>query len=133
MSLLPTKKYTRPQPQQEQQELKAHCNANVIDVLANEEMKLLKELEAIAEAKKREPNLTNRLNVVQNSLQSFYALEAAPPPVQEQQVECQEKRIRKAATKKTDKPTARSIAPKPTVSDTENIELVHDDFATFPE
>ena len=44
-----------------------------------------------------------------------------------------EKRIRKAATTKTVKPTPRSIAPEPTVSDTENINLVHDDFAAFPE
>ena len=107
--------------------------ATLIDVLEAEEYDLQGDLNRIEEAKSRERDLRLRLNVVQQSLQAFRALEAAPPPMQEQQVECQEKRIRKAATKKTDKPTARSIAPEPTVSDTENIALVHDDFATFPE
>jgi hypothetical protein len=43
------------------------------------------------------------------------------------------KNVRKAATRKTARPTQSSIAPEPTVSDTENIELVHDDFSTFPD
>ncbi|WP_346304682.1 hypothetical protein [Microcystis sp. M38BS1] len=105
-------------------------------MLEAEESHLINELLDIAEAKSREGYLRNRLNVVQNSLSAFRALEAAPEPVQEQQTPppvVTEKRIRKAVTKKSVTPTARGIAPELTVSDTENIALVHDDFATFPE
>jgi hypothetical protein len=135
MSLLTsTKRYTRPQTQQDLEVL-PQANTLII-VLEAEESHLINELLDIAEAKSREGHLRNRLNVVQNSLSAFRALEAAPEPVQEQQTPppvVTEKRIRKAATTKTVKPTPRSIAPEPTVSDTENINLVHDDFAAFPE
>ena len=133
MSLLQNKRYARSQPQQESE---PQPNT-VVDVLKAEETNLINAILDIEEAKSHEQHLRNRLNVVQNSLSAFRALEAAPEPVQEQQLEClpipQEKRVRKAATKKSATPTQRSIAPEPTVGDTENIELVHDDFATFPE
>jgi hypothetical protein len=133
MSLLQTnKKYSRPQPQPEAPSLHS---PNLVGVLENEAYNLLGELSEIEEAKSREHALRLRLNVVQQSLQAFRALEAAPEPVQEKQAPPPPvvKNVRKAATKKSATPTARSIAPEPTVSDTENIELVHDDFATFPE
>ena len=132
MSLLTsTKRYTRPQTQQDLEVL-PQANTLII-VLEAEESHLINELLDIAEAKSREGYLRNRLNVVQNSLSAFRALEAAPEPVQEASAPVvTEKRVRKAATKKTATPTQRSIAPEPTVSDTENIKLVHDDFATFP-
>ena len=133
MSLLQNKRYARSQPQQESE---PQPNT-VVDVLKAEEANLINAILDIEEAKSHEQHLRNRLNVVQNSLSAFRALEAAPEPVQEQQLEClpipQEKRVRKAATKKSVTPTQRSIAPESTVGDTENIELVHDDFATFPE
>jgi len=133
MSLLQNKRYARSQSQQESE---PQPNT-VVDVLKAEEANLINAILDIEEAKSHEQHLRNRLNVVQNSLSAFRALEAAPEPVQEQQLEClpipQEKRVRKAATKKSVTPTQRSIAPEPTVGDTENIELVHDDFATFPE
>jgi hypothetical protein len=67
-------------------------------------------------------------------LQAFRALEAASEPVQEQSAPAPiVKNVRKAATRKTARPTQSSVAPEPTVSDTENIELVHDDFSTFPD
>jgi len=137
MSLLPTtKKYVRQPTSPQVVESEPHPNT-LMSVLEAEESHLINELLGIHEAKNREPNLRNRLNVVQQSLQAFRALDVAPEPVQEQQLEClpipQEKRIRKATTAKTVKPTPRSIAPEPVVSDTEGIELVHDDFATFPE
>ena len=131
MSLLQTnKKYSRPQP-----EAPSLHSPNLVGVLENEAYNLLGELSEIEEAKSREHALRLRLNVVQQSLQAFRALEAAPEPAQEKQAPPPPvvKNVRKAATKKSATPTARSIAPEPPVSDTENIELVHDDFATFPE
>jgi hypothetical protein len=138
MSLLQNnKRYTRPQPQQ-QQESEPQPNTVVI-VLEAEESHLINAILDIEEAKSREHDLRLRLNVVQQSLQAFRALEAAPEPAQEAPVPVV-KNVRKAATKvrvtepkKAVTPTQRSIAPEPTVSDTENINLVHDDFATFPE
>lgn len=128
MSLLPNnKRYTRPQPPE--QPVKA---PTLIEALENEEYDLQYELLQIEEAKSREHDLRLRLNVVRQSLQAFRALEAAPEPVQETPTPVV-KNVRKAATKKAVTPTQRSIAPEPTVSDTENINLVHDDFATFPE
>jgi hypothetical protein len=142
MSLLPTKRYSRI-PQQ-QPELVASALPEpvqpftVIDILQRDESELNYQLGRIEEAKRLEPELRQRLNVVQQSLQAFRALEAVPEPIQEvegkvQLPVTQEKRVRKAATKNSGKPTQRSIAPEPTISDTENIKLVHDDFATFPE
>ena len=133
MSLLQNnKRYTRPQTQE--QPHYAVKAPTLIEALENEEYDLQYELNQIEEAKSRERDLRLRLNVVQQSLQAFRALEAAPEPVQEQQTPAPVvKNVRKAATKKAVTPTQRSIAPEPTVSDTENIELVHDDFATFPE
>jgi hypothetical protein len=130
MSLL-NRKYTRLQPQPETE---PQPNT-VTTVLETEESHLINAILDIEEAKSRERTLRERLNVVQQSLQAFRALEAAPEPVQEQQAPPPPvaKNVRKAATKKTATPTQRSIAPEPTVGDTENIELVHDDFATFPE
>lgn len=131
MSLLPTtRKYTRPQAQEQPHfAIKA---PTLIEALENEEYDLQYELNQIEEAKSLEHGLRLRLNVVQQSLQAFRALEAAPEPVQETPVPVV-KNVRKAATKKAVTPTQRSIAPEPTVSDTENINLVHDDFAAFPE
>lgn len=127
------KRYTRPQPQQ-QEALPAPLT--LISVLENEEYDLQYQLNQIEEAKSLEHGLRLRLNVVQQSLQAFRALEATPEPIQEQPAQlsaAQERRVRKAATKKSDKPTQRSIVPEPVLSDTESIELVHDDFSTFPE
>jgi hypothetical protein len=127
------KRYTRPQPQpQQQQESEPQPNTVVI-VLEAEESHLINAILDIEEAKSREHDLRLRLNVVQQSLQAFRSLEAAPEPVQEQPAPAPVKSVRKSATKKTATPTPRGIAPEPTVSDTENIELVHNDFATFPE
>ena len=133
MSLLqPTKRYTRPQQLTEPTQPILH-STSLIEVLEDEAYNLLADLKLIEEAKSREDDLRLRLNVVQQSLAAFRALEAAPEPVQEDVVECfpipQEKRVRKAATKKT---TVRSIASEPIVSDTKNIDLANDDFATFP-
>lgn len=132
MSLLPNnKRYTRPQPELTSPSTPPNTLLNVLEA---EESHLTKQLQEIEEAKSREQNLRNRLNVVQQSLQAFRALEAAPEPIQEHPTPVPVvKNVRKAATKKTDKPTSRSIAPEPVVGDTENIALVHDDFATFPE
>jgi DNA primase len=131
MSLLQNKRYARSQPQQESE---PQPNT-VVDVLKAEETNLINAILDIEEAKSHEQHLRNRLNVVQNSLSAFRALEAAPETPQEQQAPPPPvvKNVRKAATKKSVTPTQRSIAPEPTVGDTENIELVHDDFATFPE
>lgn len=126
MSLLNKPKYSRQPPQEE---FVTRSNS-LLEVLASEEHHLIAELQGIEEAKSREPNLLQRLNVVQNSLSAFLALEQKPEPMQEQP---QEKRIRKAATKKTDKPTSRSIVSETVVSNTKNIDVVHDDFSTFPE
>lgn len=131
MSLL-NRKYTRLQPQPETE---PQPNT-VTTVLETEESHLINAILDIEEAKSRERTLRERLNVVQQSLQAFRALEATPEPIQEQPAQlsaAQERRVRKAATKKSDKPTQRSIVPEPVVSDTESIELVHDDFSTFPE
>ena len=133
MSLLqPTKRYTRPQLYHQPEQSTSH-STSLVGVLENEAYNLLAELSEIEEAKSREHDLRLRLNVVQQSLAAFRALETEPEPVQEDVVEClpipQEKRVRKAATKKT---TVRSIAPEPIVSDTKNIDLANDDFATFP-
>jgi len=131
MSLL-NRKYTRPQLQPETE---PQPNT-VITALETEESHLINVILDIEEAKSRERTLRERLNVVQQSLHAFRALEAAPEPIQEQPAQLpvtQERRVRKAATKKSGKPSQRSIAVEPIVSDTENIELVHDDFATFPE
>ena len=133
MSLLQsTKRYTRPQQIPEPTQPTSH-STSLIEVLGNEAYNLLAELSEIEEAKSREHDLRLRLNVVQQSLVAFRALETEPEPVQEDVAECfpipQEKRVRKAATKK---PVVRSIALEPIVSDTENIDLANDDFATFP-
>ena len=130
MSLLPTtRKYTRPQPQPDLLAV-GHKPPTLIGALEEEEYDLQHQLNQIEEAKSLEHGLRLRLNVVQQSLQAFRALEAVPEPVQEQQTPVPVvKNVRKAATKKAVTPTQRSI----TVSDTENINLVHDDFATFPE
>lgn len=134
MSLLQNKRYTRPQTQQP--EIEPQPNT-VITALETEESHLINVILDIEEAKSRERTLRERLNVVQQSLQAFRALETAPEPMlQETPAQLpvtQERRVRKAATKKSGKPSQRSIAVEPIVSDTENIELVHDDFATFPE
>jgi len=128
MSLLQNnKRYARPQPQ-EQPPIKT---PTLIEVLEDEEYDLQYQLNQIEEAKSCERDLRLRLNVVQQSLQAFRALEAAPEPLQETPVPV--KNVRKAATRKTARPTQSSIAQEPVVSDTENIKLVHDDFATFPE
>ncbi len=140
MSLLPTnKRYTRPQPELT---LPSTPPNTLLNVLEAEESHLAKQLQEIEEAKNREQNLRNRLNIVQQSLQAFRALEATPEPVQEQQLEClpipQEKRIRKAAKvretppKKLGEPIGGGIANGEHVKYDENIDLVHDDFATFP-
>ena len=118
-------KYTRTQPPQPQTLPSVSRALTLIETLENEEYDLQHQLNQIEEAKSLEHGLRLRLNVVQQSLQAFRALEAAPEPIQETVV----KNVRKAATKKAVTPTQRSI----TVSDTENINLVHDDFATFPE
>jgi hypothetical protein len=129
MSLLQNnKRYTRPQPQ-EKSPLSAP-SADILDVLHVELVNLHAELAQIEEAKERESNLRKRLSIVQQSFNSLLALEK---PEESQPQQPAPVNVRKAATKKTDKPTARSIAPKAPVSDTENINLVHDDFATFPE
>lgn len=125
------KRYTRPQPQPDLLAV-GHKPPTLIGALEEEEYDLQHQLNQIEEAKSLEHGLRLRLNVVQQSLQAFRALEAAPEPVQETPVPVV-KNVRKAATKKAVTPTQRSIAPEPTVSDTENINLVHDDFATFPE
>ena len=125
-------KYTRTQPPQPQTLPSVSRALTLIETLENEEYDLQHQLNQIEEAKSLEHGLRLRLNVVQQSLQAFRALEAAPEPVQEASVPVV-KNVRKAATKKAVTPTQRSIAPEPTVSDTENIELVHDDFSTFPE
>ena len=132
------KRYTRPSlPELVDEKAQQDLSVDILSVLETEINFLNSELHKVEEAKSREFGLLSRLNVAQQSLQAFRSLEAAPEPVQEQQLEClpipQEKRVRKAATKKSVTPTQRSIAPEPTVGDTENIELVHDDFATFPE
>ena len=139
MSLLPNnKRYTRTSslPEFVNEKVQQDLSIDILSVLETEINFLNSELRKVEEAKSREFGLLNRLNVAQQSLQAFRALEAAPEPVQEQQTPppvVTEKRIRKAATKKSVTPTARGIAPELTVSDTENIALVHDDFATFPE
>jgi hypothetical protein len=107
-------------------------SVDILSILETEINFLNSELRKVEEAKSREFGLLNRLNVAQQSLQAFRALEASPEPVQEAPVPVV-KNVRKAATKKAVTPTQRSIAPEPTVSDTENINLVHDDFTTFPE
>jgi hypothetical protein len=134
MSLLPTKKYARiPQHQPELVAVKKEP-PTLVEVLENEGYDLQHELNQIEEAKSRERDLRLRLNVVQQSLQAFRALEAAPEPVQEQSAPAPiVKNVRKAATRKTARPTQSSIAQEPVVSDTENIKLVHDDFSTFPD
>jgi hypothetical protein len=144
MTLLPTKKYTRiPQQQPELVAIKKEP-PTLIEVLKNEECNLQYELNQIEEAKSRERDLRLRLNVVQQSLQAFCALEATPEPVQEvegkvQLPVTQEKRIRKAAKvretppKKLGEPIGGGIANGEHVKYDENIDLVHDDFATFPE
>ena len=127
MSLLqPTKRYTRPQQLTEPTQPILH-STSLIEVLEDEAYNLLADLKLIEEAKSREDDLRLRLNVVQQSLAAFRALEAEPEPVQE--LAPVVKNVRKASTKK---PTARSIAPEPIVSDTKNIDLSYDDFATFP-
>jgi hypothetical protein len=133
MTLLPTKKYTRiPQQQPELVAIKKEP-PTLIEVLENEEYDLQYKLNQIEEAKSRERDLRLRLNVVQQSLQAFRALEVAPEPVQEQSTPAPiVKNVRKAATRKTAIPAQSSIAQEPVVSDTENIDLVHDDFSTFP-
>jgi hypothetical protein len=140
MSLLPNnKRYTRPQTESIPQtpEPQPVQPFTVLDILQRDESELNYQLGRIEEAKRLEPELRQRLNVVQQSLQAFRALEAAPEPTQEQLAPpppvITEKRIRKTTTTKTVTPTQSSIAPEPPVSDTENIALVHDDFATFPE
>ena len=132
MSLLPNRKrYTRPQPDLT---LSSTPPNTLLNVLEAEESHLAKQLQEIEEAKSREQNLRNRLSIVQQSLQAFRALEAASEPVQEQSAPAPiVKNVRKAATRKTARPTQSSIAQEPVVSDTENIALVHDDFSTFPE
>lgn len=135
MSLLQNKRYTRPQTQQPEIEPQPNTVTTVLEI---EESHLIHAILDIEEAKSRERTLRERLNVVQQSLQAFRALETAPEPEGESEGKVQfpvtqERRVRKAATKKSGKPSQRSIAVEPIVSDTENIELVHDDFATFPE
>lgn len=137
MPLLPTtKKYTRPQSHEQN----SNAPLTLISVLEKEEYDLQYNLNQIEEAKSRERNLRLRLGVVQQSLQAFRALETPPEPIQEPIQEqsaqlpvTQERRVRKAATKISGKPTQKSIAPESVVSNTENINLVHDDFSTFPE
>jgi Fic family protein len=141
--LLPAKKYARiPQQQPELVAVKKE-SPTLIEVLENEECDLQHELNQIEQAKSREHDLRLRLNVVQQSLQAFRALEAAPEPAQEQLAPpppvVTEKRIRKAAKvretppKKLGEPIGRGIANGEYVKYAENIALVHDDFATFPE
>ena len=132
MSLLQNKRYTRPQTQQPEIEPQPNTVTTVLEI---EESHLIHAILDIEEAKNRERTLRERLNVVQQSLQAFRALETAPEPMLQETPApvTQERRVRKAATKKSGKPSQRSIAVEPIVSDTENIELVHDDFATFPE
>jgi hypothetical protein len=135
MSLLQNnKRYTRPSslPELVNEKVQQDLSVDILSILETEINFLNSELRKVEEAKSREFGLLNRLNVAQQSLQAFRALEAAPEPVQEAPVPVV-KNVRKAATKKAVTPTQRSIAPEPTVSDTENINLVHDDFATFPE
>jgi hypothetical protein len=137
MSLLPnSKRYIRPQTESVPQppEPQPVQPFTVLDILQRDESELNYQLGRIEEAKRLEPELRQRLNVVQQSLQAFRALEAASEPVQEQSAPAPiVKNVRKAATRKTARPTQSSVAPEPTVSDTENIELVHDDFSTFPD
>lgn len=132
MSLLQNKRYTRPQTQQPEIEPQPNTVTTVLEI---EESHLIHAILDIEEAKSRERTLRERLNVVQQSLQAFRALETAPEPMLQETPApvTQERRVRKAATKKSGKPSQRSIAVEPIVSDTENIELLHDDFATFPE
>lgn len=132
MSLLQNKRYTRPQTQQPEIEPQPNTVTTVLEI---EESHLIHAILDIEEAKSRERTLRERLNVVQQSLQAFRALETAPEPMLQETPApvTHERRVRKAATKKSGKPSQRSIAVEPIVSDTENIELVHDDFATFPE
>jgi hypothetical protein len=141
MSLLPiNKRYTRPQPELT---LPSTPPNTLLNVLEAEESHLAKQLQEIEEAKNREQNLRNRLNIVQQSLQAFRALEAKPESVQEvegkvQLPVTQERRIRKAAKvretppKKLGEPIGGGIANDEHVKYDENIELVHDDFSTFP-
>jgi hypothetical protein len=128
------KRYTRPSslPELVNEKAQQDLSVDILSILETEINFLNSELRKVEEAKSREFGLLNRLNVAQQSLQAFRALEASPEPVQEAPVPVV-KSVRKAATKKSATPTQSSIAPEPTVSDTENINLVHDDFATFPE
>ncbi|QIW88533.1 hypothetical protein [Pseudanabaena phage PA-SR01] len=137
MSLLSTtKRYVRPQPQQQESLPPSKAPLTLISILENEEYDLQEELYQIEEAKNREVTLRRRLDVVQQSLKAFRALEASPEPIQEQPAQLpvtQERRVRKAATKTSGKPNQRKIESEDIVSDTKNINLVHDDFSTFPE
>jgi hypothetical protein len=119
MSLL--KNYTRatvaPTPEYAAQPL------TLIVMLNIEERNLLEELDSIAEAKKLEPELLKRLDVVQKSLKEFIALEKPEP---EQLPEPVVRTVRKATPKKS---TKSNIAVEAEVSDTF---VAHPDFAQFP-
>ena len=71
-------KYTRTQPPQPQTLPSVSRALTLIETLENEEYDLQHQLNQIEEAKSLEHGLRLRLNVVQQSLQAFRALEAAP-------------------------------------------------------
>ena len=104
-------------------------STNIIEVLRQELYTLCLELDAIEEAKAKEPELRKRISVVQNSLEAFAALEAPEEEIQVQEPS-PKPAIRKASPRKAAKPTESSIAKTPEVSDTE---IVKDEFSVFPD